>query len=124
MNDTLYRDELLEHWKNPQNWGQVLNANFTIDDNNPLCGDSIHLTGKVTKGKLVDIKFTGDGCVISKASASIMTEYVKGKAVDQLKKIKQDEFLSLLEISLSLSRIKCALLPYSALQKSLVLISA
>lgn len=117
MNNTLYREAILEHWKNPQNWGVIKNPDIEIDDYNPLCGDEVHLTGTVANNKLIDLKFTGDGCVISKASASIMSEFMKGKNVEEIKKINQEDFLSILGIPLSISRIKCALLPYSALQK-------
>ncbi len=119
MNNTLYREEILEHFKNPQNWGTVKEADFAIDDNNPLCGDSIHLTGKISKNRITDVKFTGEGCVISKASASILTEYAKGKDTEEIQKLNQQNFLSLLEIPLTAARLKCALLPYSALQKAL-----
>lgn len=117
MNNSLYREEILEHWRDPQNYGELTDADFIVNENNPFCGDSIHLTGKVDKDKLVDIKFTGEGCVISKAAASIMSEFMKGKNVEEIKKLNQEDFLSILGIPLSISRIKCALLPYSALQK-------
>ena len=119
MSQSLYREEILEHWKNSQNWGILSDADFSIEDNNPLCGDNIHLTGKIIKEKINDIKFTGDGCVISKASASILTEYAKDKKISELKNLKQEDYLSLIEISLGITRIKCALMPYYALQKGL-----
>ncbi len=120
MNNTLYREEILEHWKNPQNWGEVSDADFIIDDNNPLCGDQIHLTGKASDGKIINVKFTGEGCVISKASASILTEYVKNKSIAEIESLNQQDFLLLLEIPLTPARIKCALLSYSALQKGIL----
>ena len=55
--NTLYREEILEQWKNPANYGEIPDADFVIDDNNPLCGDSIHLTGKGSEGKIIDLKF-------------------------------------------------------------------
>lgn len=119
MNNTLYREEILEHFKNPQNWGRVENEDFVMDDNNPLCGDNIHLTGRIDKDKIVEIKFKGEGCVISKASASIFTEYTKDKYIKEIKDLNQQDFLSLIEIPLTAARLKCALLPYSALQKAL-----
>lgn len=119
MNSSLYREEILEHWKSPQNWGVVNNGNFVIDESNPLCGDSIHLTGKISDGKISDIKFTGDGCVISRASSSILTEYIKGKSTKETQALNQQDFLSLIEIPLTAARLKCALLSYSALQKIL-----
>lgn len=119
MNDSLYRETILEHWRNPQNWGTVDEADFMVDDYNPLCGDSIHLTGKLINRKISEIKFTGEGCVISRAAGSILTEYVRGKSVKEIKGLNQKDYLSLLEIPLTVARLKCALLPYSALQKAL-----
>lgn len=119
MNNTLYREEILEHWKNPLNYGQILNADFEIDDYNPLCGDKIHLTGKISNGKIKDVKFISEGCVISKASASILTEFVKNKKLTEIKNLSQQEFLSQIEIPLTAARLNCALLSYSALQKAI-----
>ena len=117
--NSLYREEILEHWKNPQNFGEITNADFVIDDHNPLCGDSIHLTGKMAQGKMIDIKFTGEGCVISKAAASILTEFVKERTLKEIRRLETRDFLDLLGISLTISRIKCALLPLSALHKAI-----
>ena len=119
MNNSLYREIILEHWKNPQNWGTVDGADFMVDDYNPLCGDSIHLSGKINNGKLIDVKFKGEGCVISKAAASILTEYSKDRSISELQSLSQQDFLELINIPLTAARLKCALLSYSALQKAL-----
>lgn len=119
MEDPIYRDIILDHFKNPSNYGSIENPNFKVSDNNPLCGDEISLTGKVKDGKLVEIKFESRGCAISKASASIMTEYFLNKKTEEIIKMKPEEYLQILEIELSPSRIKCALLGFSALKKSL-----
>ncbi len=119
MNSQLYREIILEHWKNPQNWGEVSNADFEISDYSPLCGDKIKITGKIKNGKVEDLKFTAEGCAISVASGSILTEELKDMNIEEIKNISQEDFLNLLEIDLTTSRIKCGLLPYSALQKAI-----
>jgi nitrogen fixation NifU-like protein len=117
--DPLYREIILEHWQNPQNYGVIKNPDFDVTENNPLCGDKLRLTGKILKGNLVKIAFSGEGCAISKASASLFTEEIKGKDIDRISKIKDEEVLKLLGIELTPARIKCALLIYNTLQKSL-----
>lgn len=119
MQDQLYREIILEQWENPQNYGVIDDADFDVEEFNPLCGDMIRLTGKVKKGKLVEIAFSGEGCAISKASASLFTEEIKGKNVEDLKKIGEQKVLDLLEIQLTPARAKCALLVFKALQKEL-----
>lgn len=117
--DPLYREIILEHWQNPQNYGVIKNPDFDKSENNPLCGDKIRLTGKIKDGKLVQIAFSGEGCAISKASASLFTEEIKGNDIDKIKNINEYEVLKLLGIELTPARIKCALLIYKTLQKSL-----
>jgi nitrogen fixation NifU-like protein len=119
MNDPIYREEILEHFKNPLNYGSVINPDFETTDFNPLCGDEISITGKIKEGKIVEIRFQSRGCAISKASASIMTENFLNKEVTEILKTNPQEYLKILEIELSPSRIKCALLGFSALKKSL-----
>src|SRR3989338_2637975 len=119
MEDPIYRDIILDHFKNPSNYGLLEDADFKTTDYNPLCGDEISITGKVENGKLVNIRFQSRGCAISKASASIMTERFLNKSVEEIKKLKPEEYLQILEVELSPSRIKCALLGFSSLKKAL-----
>src|SRR3954447_22775512 len=77
--DTLYRQVIMDHYKKPRNKGMLDDSSLTIDMNNPTCGDRIRLTMKVEDGKVVDVKFDGEGCSISMSSASMMTEAIKGK---------------------------------------------
>lgn len=116
MQDPLYREIILEHWTNPQNYGVIKNADFDVDDNNPLCGDEIKITGKIEDGKLVKIAFTGEGCAISKASASVFTEKIKGMKISEIKKITPEEVLDEIGLTLTPARMKCALLVYSTLK--------
>lgn len=119
MQDALYRDIILEHWQHPQNYGVVKNADIDAEENNPYCGDKIRLTIKLEKNKVKEVAFTGEGCAISKASASLFTEEIKGKTLAELKAIKPQFVLDLLGIPLSPTRTKCALLILKVLQKSL-----
>src|SRR5437868_14414214 len=113
--DPLYREIILEHWQHPQNYGVIKNADFDVSDNNPLCGDELRLTGKFENGKLKKIAFSGDGCAISRASASLFTEEIKGKSAEEIKKITADDVLGNLGIELTPARTKCALLVYNTL---------
>ena len=119
MQDQLYREIILEQWQHPQNYGIVADPDFDVEEFNPLCGDMMRLTGKIKDGKLIEIAFTGEGCAISKASASLFTEEIKDKSLDSLKKIKEQDVLDLLGIELTPARTKCALLIYKAINKSL-----
>lgn len=119
MNDQLYRDIILEHWKNPQNYGVVQNADLDVEQSNPYCGDRIRLTIKLADGKIKEISFNGEGCAISKASASLFTEEIKGKFLADLKTIESKDVLALLGIILTPTRTKCALLVFSTLNKGL-----
>jgi len=114
--DPLYREIILEHWQHPQNYGVVDKPDIDVEEFNPLCGDMIRLTGRIEDGKLAKVAFKGEGCVISKASASLFTEDIKGKSLTALKKIKEQDVLNLLEIELTPARTKCALLIYKTLQ--------
>ena len=102
--DQLYRDIILEHWKNPQNYGTLKDADIDIVELNPLCGDEMHLMIKIKNNKINKIFFTAEGCAISKASASLFTEDVKGKTIDKIISIKPEEVLELLGVTLTPSR--------------------
>jgi nitrogen fixation NifU-like protein len=117
MEDQLYREIILEHWERPQNYGVVEGADFSLDGNNPLCGDQIRLTGKVLDGVLTQIAFEGEGCAISRAAASVYTEKIKGMSLDEISKISPDEVLGELGVELTPARMKCALLVYQVMRQ-------
>lgn len=117
MEDLIYRELILSHWKNPRNYGKIKNPNKISFSSNPACGDKIKMEAKIKKGKIEDIKFTGEGCIISKAAASLLTEYAKGKDLSHLKNLNRDFMLNLLGIQLSPVRLKCALLALEVLEK-------
>lgn len=114
--DPLYREIILEHWQHPQNYGVIENADIDVCENNPLCGDQIRITAKLKDGKIADIAFVAEGCAISKASASFFTEYAKGKSLQEIRNLSQQEALSQLGVKITPARIKCALLAYSTFQ--------
>ena len=115
----LYRDLILDHWKNPHNFGKLKKPTIEIKEANPLCGDDIELQIVVKKEKITDVKFSGEGCALSQASASILTDILKGKSLSQVKRITEEKFLKILGIRPNPARLKCALLSFSALQKAL-----
>ena len=117
--DPLYREIILEHWQNPQNFGVIKNADIDVQEVNPLCGDSIRLTIKIEKGKIKKILFSGEGCAISRASASLFTEEIKGESIDFVKKINEQDVLDLLGIELTPARTKCALLIFNTVKKAI-----
>ena len=121
MNDVeaLYQEEILENYKNPKNFGSIKNSDAHAKEDNPFCGDEIEIFLKISKGKVSDVKFQGKGCAISQASASFLTEHIKGKTVAQLKAMKEDDILKLVKVNLSIVRMKCGLLPFWALRKAI-----
>lgn len=117
--DPLYREILLEHGQSPQNYGLLNDPDFEVTELNPLCGDEIHLTGRIKNEKLIEIGFISEGCIISKASASLFTEKIKGESIEEIKKLKPEEVLEELGVTLTPARTKCALLIYVALKKEI-----
>jgi nitrogen fixation NifU-like protein len=120
MNDEVNIEVLLDHYRSPRNYGSVENPSAQITEHNPLCGDTVHFSLKIEKGKIKDIKFVGQGCSISQGAASILTELVKGKTVAEARAISEEDFLKILGIRLGPNREKCALLSLNAMKKCLV----
>ena len=117
--DDFYREFILDHYKNPHNFGELPDATNEYHDTNPLCGDEITMYLKIDDADRVeDVRFVGKGCAISQASASILTDEVKGKTLDELKAIDRDHVIASLGITLSPARLKCALLSLKALKGS------
>ena len=119
MND-LYTQEILEHYRHPQNFGKLKKPTAQVYHLNPLCGDEITLQILFDKrGAVKDIKFFGAGCALSTASASLFTENFKGQSLTRLKKIQPELLVKNLGVKVSPSRAKCVLLPYQALKQIL-----
>jgi nitrogen fixation protein NifU and related proteins len=114
--DDMYRDYILDHYKNPRNSGELPGATNTYHDSNPLCGDEITMSLLIDDDHVKDVRFQGKGCAISQASASILTEEIKGKTLDEVKAIDRQHILENLGIPISPARVKCALLGLKTLK--------
>jgi len=112
----LYAEEILDHYKHPRHFGHLDHPTLTYHDRNPLCGDEIELELKIEDGRVADVAFSGHGCAISRAAASMMSEEIIGKSLEDLKGWNKDNILDLLGIEVGPVRIKCALLPLKALK--------
>jgi len=117
---SLYQAIILDHAKNPRNCGHLEHANCHGDAKNPTCGDSLSMDILTENGLISDIRFQGQGCAISQATASLLTETVKGKAIEEALALGRDDILALLGVTLTPNRLKCALLPLETLQKTLL----
>lgn len=117
--DDLYRDYILEHYRHPHNFGVLEAPTASYEGANPLCGDRITMMLAVRDGVVADVAFTGRGCAISQASASLLTDEVKGKPVAEVVKLTSDDILDLLGIEISPARLKCALLSLDTLEHAL-----
>lgn len=119
--EELYQEFIIELYKNPLHFGRLENADHSAQVYNSTCGDMIELFLKVKDGVVTEAKFTGKGCAISQASSSLFTGYLKGKRIEDLRKIEKDAVLSLIKINLDKNptRMKCALIPLEALRKAL-----
>jgi nitrogen fixation NifU-like protein len=108
--DDLYRDYILEHYRRPHNFGILDAPTASYEGANPLCGDRITMMLGVKDGIVSEVAFTGRGCAISQASASLLTDEIKGKSVEEVEKLTSADLLDLLGIEISPARLKCALL--------------
>ena len=114
--DDIYREEILEHSQNPRQHGTLEHPDYTYEDANPLCGDRIRVDVKVEDGHIADVRFSGQGCAISQAAASMLCEKVMGMELEQVKSISRDDVLEMLGIELGPVRLKCALLGLKTLK--------
>ena len=114
---SVYSEIILDYYRHPRNKGTLEHAQISAKDSNPLCGDIIEMQLELDKNNSVrDVRFNGQGCAISQASASMLTELVKGKTIDDVRKISKEEILSLIGGQLSAVRLKCALLSLKVLK--------
>jgi nitrogen fixation NifU-like protein len=118
--DDLYRDEILEHYREPHNFGTLDAPDASYEGHNPLCGDRITMMLVVdAEGAVSDVAFSGRGCAISQASASLLTDEIKGRSVAHIQAMTNQDILDLLGIEISPARLKCALLSLDTLQHAL-----
>ena len=118
--DEMYRENMLDHHKNPRHQGKPSEYNFSYDDKNPLCGDQVEIFGLIKDGVLKDVGFEGKGCIICMSSTSILLEEVYGKSKEELDKFSKEDLFDLIGVSLTPSRVKCAMLPFVCLKKGLL----
>ena len=109
--DALYREQILDHYKHPHNFGELDDADLEFEDTNPLCGDELRVQLRTgDEGRIEDVRFSGQGCAISQASASMVSDEIKGMTPDELLRLDKSFVLELLGIDISATRMKCALL--------------
>ena len=115
--DDLYREVIIEHYKNPGFRGKLDPHDISFEDNNPLCGDHIQIDLRVdSQGMVTDARFDGHGCAISQASADLLVESIIGKPLEELKQLNKQNILDMLGIDLGPVRLKCALLSLKVLK--------
>jgi nitrogen fixation NifU-like protein len=117
--DDLYRDYILEHYKRPQNFGELDPHDLEAHEHNPLCGDELGVHIRVSDGRVDELRFHGHGCAISQASASIASEELIGMDLDTVATLEADWMLDLLGIPISATRRKCALLSLKAMRAAI-----
>ena len=116
----MYKENIIDHYKHPRNCHELQDFTFQQKELNPVCGDEITLFLKITDNKVQAVSFIGQGCAISQASISLLTDYLKGKTFDEIKKISKETMFELLGIPISHTRMKCALLSLKALSEGLI----
>jgi nitrogen fixation NifU-like protein len=117
--DDLYREHILDHYGNPRNKGTIEDADLCCEWDNPVCGDTVRLYLRLSGGRVSDVRFDGEGCVISMASASMFTEEIQDKTLEELRALKDEDIFEMLGITLGPARANCGLLPLRVLEKGL-----
>lgn len=119
MDSSFYREQIMDHYRNPRYHGRLNEPTISHEELNPLCGDMIHIDLTIADGKLVDARFDGHGCAVSQASASMLLEEVVGKPVEEVAAFDRDDLFDLIGVTLSPARMKCALLSLGVLRVAL-----
>lgn len=117
MSSDLYREQIIDLYENPLNFGELDPNDFTYEEDNPLCGDVIRIDVRLDESdRIAEVRWRGEGCAISQASASLLTEEIKGMTLDEVKAFPKDRLLDLIGVPLSMARVKCALLSLKVLK--------
>jgi len=116
----MYSENILDHYENPRNFGHLVNADSGAHDSNPLCGDTFDIELKFEKDKVKEVAFSGHGCAISTAAASMLSEKIIGMTLKDVEKLDKKDVLELLGIELSHVRIKCAMLPLKVIKLGVI----
>ncbi len=117
MDSSFYREQIIDLYENPLNYGRLDPADFSYEEDNPLCGDVIRIDVRLDENnRVAEVAWSGDGCAISQASASLLTEEIKGKSLSEVKNFPKEKLLELVGVQLSMARVKCALLSLKVLK--------
>lgn len=114
--ESMYVEVILDYYRHPRNFGVLPNPQIVSHDFNPACGDEIIMNASIKDGNISDVKFSGKGCAISLASASMLTEFVIGKSLSEIAKLNKESVLGLIPVQISPMRLKCALLGFKVLK--------
>jgi nitrogen fixation protein NifU and related proteins len=117
--DDIYRQYILEHYREPRNHGHLDSPDFQAADTNPLCGDRVELDLRVSDGRVEEVRFSGRGCAISQASASMLTEKIEGATLDELKALRPADMLEMLGVEIGPARQRCAVLSLRVLHQAI-----
>lgn len=110
----MYTERLLDHYRHPRNRGHLEAPDLAAEEYNPLCGDRVSIEARLQAGQIIEARFDGRGCALCLGSASILTETIQGRTLDELKAFGQEEYLAELQSPIRPARLKCALLPWIA----------
>lgn len=121
MSMDYYREYILDHYRNPRNYGKLERPDAHAEDSNPLCGDQLAIDLQIEGERVTEVRFQGRGCAISQASASMLSEMIEGHTIDEVVGLGKDDVLQALGINISPARMKCAFLSLRVLHRSLAL---
>ncbi len=114
--DDMYSEMVLDHFRNPRNFGSLNSCNVSFKDSNPICGDVVQVDLKIVNKKIIDCKFSGSGCAISQVSTDLLLDKIKDLDINAVKSINKDDMFSILGFNVSPLRVKCALLGLKVLK--------
>lgn len=121
MSMDYYREYILDHYRNPRNYGTLEQPDAHAEDSNPLCGDQLAIDLRIEGDRVAEVRFQGRGCAISQASASMLSEMIEGHSINEVVQLGKEDVLEALGISISPARMKCAFLSLRVLHRSLAL---